>query len=130
MLLFIIAVRWVCRQSNHINANTTDNCYPNFLGSKRESWSFRLSPPDGTIEQPFNLLDIGSISCLHTVGPFNLVCIHFVERVIWGCLWRLQLSIACYNDELPTKFWGILKVSVFLLKSDPREMRPIEKEQY
>lgn len=33
MLLFIIAVRWVCRQSNHINANTTDNCYPNFLSN-------------------------------------------------------------------------------------------------
>lgn len=37
MLLFIIAVRWVCRQSNHINANTTDNCYPNFLSSSSSS---------------------------------------------------------------------------------------------
>lgn len=39
MLLFIIAVRWVCRQCNQINANITDNCHPKFLCCEGGLWS-------------------------------------------------------------------------------------------
>lgn len=48
MLLFIIAVRWVGRRSNHINANTTDNCYPNFLSSSRGELLSQVARPPGS----------------------------------------------------------------------------------
>lgn len=89
MLLFIIAVRWVCRQSNHINANTTDNCYPNFLSSSSSSFTVELllgcteEALDGTIEQSFSSLR--ACHFLDIVQLTVLYCPHWVGvHMHWG----------------------------------------------